>query len=192
MGSSIRRADAKRGSGRCKLPGSRRRSRPGAARPKGSKPRRLIPPLPGKGVKAPVSARLPTGRREIRWYRGCAFALSRKARGGFLFPPAGDLGLALAGGGGFFRPLRAGRIGGQRWLGNAPPILSFAKRENAPCTVEERKRGRARGASGSRHVSSPRRGAGGGLSCEESSALLFPLPLTWRLEEESALWGPVP
>ena len=23
----------------------------------------------------------------------------------------------------------------------APPILSFAKRENAPCTVEERKRG---------------------------------------------------
>ena len=27
----------------------------------------------------------------------------------------------------------------------APPILSFAKRENAPCTVEERKRGRGCG-----------------------------------------------
>ena len=30
----------------------------------------------------------------------------------------------------------------------APPILSFAKRENAPCTVEERKRGARQGGDG--------------------------------------------
>ena len=50
-------------------------------------------------------------------------------KGNALYSPFGRGGLAVSDG----------------WS-NAPPILSFAKRENAPCTVEERKRGRGRGA----------------------------------------------
>ena len=45
-------------------------------------------------------------------------------KGNALYSPFGRGGLAVSDG----------------WS-NAPPILSFAKRENAPCTVEERKRG---------------------------------------------------
>ncbi len=58
---------------------------------------------------------------------------------------------------------------------NAPPILSFAKRENAPCAVEERKREGARqGADGLLRKSSARGvvQAGGG-SCRDCSSLSF-------------------
>ncbi len=59
--------------------------------------------------------------------------------------------LALAGGEDFSSPRKGGPVlaltGGGDFSHEdgwsfAPPILSFAKRENAPCTVEERKRGR--------------------------------------------------
>ena len=49
--------------------------------------------------------------------------------------------------------------------------------------------GRGRAASGSRHVSSPRRSAGGGFGSRRIDFLLFPLPLTWRWIRLGSLAG---
>ena len=50
---------------------------------------------------------------------------------------------------------------------------SFAKRENAPCTVEERKRGRAGSTSGFTNVFCPQRNTNGGFGgrCKDCPAL---------------------
>ncbi len=84
--------------------------------------------------------------------------------------------------GAFTRPCGRGRLELSDGWCNAPPILSFAKRENAPCTVEERKRGRA-GACLRFLRMSPARGVvrAGGLAVDVRPVLPSSLPLTWRL-----------
>ncbi len=68
-------------------------------------------------------------------------------------------------------PHRAGRGGGP----------CFAKRENAPCTVEERKRGRARACLRFLRMSSARGVVrAGDLEVDARPVLLSSLPLIWR------------
>ncbi len=134
-------------------------------------------------------------RGKFRWYRGFVFALSRWLGAAFFSPLRGGLVLALTGGvgvrsvGGAGACTRAGARGGQLPFGgwsNAPPILSFAKRENAPCTVEERKRGR--GAVWVRRYACPcpQRGASGGLEVDVRTVRLSSLSPTWRLRRSCA------
>jgi len=66
----------------------------------------------------------------------------------------------------------------------APPILSFSgggKRENAPCTVEERKSDAPGVRCSSPYVFSPRRGAVREWVVNEWIARLFPLTLPWLI-----------
>lgn len=69
----------------------------------------------------------------------------------------------------------------------APPILSFAKRENAPCTVEERKRGggRVRTVCYARLLPAAR--CGRGLGLHRIGQLLFSLPLASRVNRMAVL-----
>lgn len=61
----------------------------------------------------------------------------------------------------------------------APPILSFTKRENAPCSVEERKWGRAGSTSGFTNVFYSRRSTGGSWAADVWTVRPSSLPLTW-------------
>ena len=147
---------------------------PGVSRPIG-RAGRFAP------VTGPGGLRLAAGLNRVvpRFERPWPFRL-----GEFLFSPGGFFSGPCGRGRGF-PALRAGRNGSQRWLVHCTPHFLFLfpnkKRKRAVHGPKEknkgtRLRGRAGSASGSRHIFCPRRGAGGGLSCEESSAVLFLLP----------------